>query len=240
MSYFRAGDRRKKADIIGSTPHDKARKFMHNTVKMWHGQNVMYKFHRTVVYTRTPTSAIIDTGGYNTYTTRLRISKAKSDCKDAWFSAHIYNWCGIMITKGDQMISAGSCFEVPVAGGLSEHSHEATDERWLKYSGVGTVRPARIHPNEVEWDGRASTLRFLLNNSMYPWRLLNRVKDIKLSISAERNSWWESNKIKSELVIVYRFGKGGINLRKLVRAVLKQGHLGNLDQRVRKPRKEKR
>lgn len=232
-SLYGYASRRTKAEILGSTPHVKSKIIARNTV--WYEKpdgRIGVIFHRTKILEQVEGGWHVSFGGWPTTTTASRLHKVLK----AYVNPNLYVWRvgsygshNIYLCTKTQMVPINDGLFVPDDLQLEERSC-SQDSLLRQYMWYSRNWGQPTCPTEIEWDGRASTLRKHLvgwwNRQGIPIRLMKHLPGIKM-VGGKKDPAYRENHIRWKLV------NKPILLRNLAEQVYFAGHIDNIKEKAK-------
>ena len=230
MSFY--GEKMSKRDIMAGIDHDpKSSKIVsRNTVRYTHNGHVCYRLYRTTIYEEVEGGVILRTNGWNSILTKDRLNLALKNEKSemrVWRMGRYGSHNMMLVREGQIVPILGS---IDTSRPLEEAKAPWADDIMRKYNlwwthNVGQTK----HPKDVEWDGRASTLRWLImKDHCLPWRILEYLPGTKLQLVQEERYRWRPS---ATLTLRYKFINNKIRIRNLIDEVLEAGHIDKIERR---------
>jgi hypothetical protein len=226
-SLYGYADRKPKYEIMRNIPHVSSQIIARNTVLYTKEDGcIAVRLHSTTIFEEFHDSYHISYGGYPSLLSEKRLNKViKEHVNKNWMVWRMgsYGQHDFYLFSGHQCVPVGSGLTIPKVGDLPERTSSVDyDLRksfwWMKNWGQST------QPNFVEWDGRASTLRYLiLNKRTLPASLLCTVKGLRMKGEFNKYRWAHSDQ-----VMRWKITKKPILIRDRIEQVLGAGHINHL------------
>jgi hypothetical protein len=227
-SLYGYADRRPKYEIMRNIPHVKSTIIARNTVLYTKEDGCIgVRLHSTTIFEEFPDSWHVSYGGWPTLVTERRINLAiRRFINPEWKVWRIGSRGehDFYLFSKHQCVPIGNGLTIPKLGGLPERT--SSQDFYLRKHQMWWISKwgQSIHPNFVEWDGRSSTLRYLLlSERALPSAVLCTVKGLQMKGFFNPYRWSHDNQIMRWRVI-----NKPILIRNRIEDVLSAGHINNL------------
>lgn len=224
-SLYGYADRKPKHEIMRGIDHVRSKIIARNTV--WFEQpdgRIGVRFHNCTILEQVDGGWNLFYGGWPTSTTADRINLALRLYVNPKFNVWRVGKQGqhdIYLRTESQMVPISTGLFLPEDGDLEERSG-SQDYVLRSYLWWSSNRGTTANPMHVEWDGRASTLRYMMvgySKSIIPYRFAQNVPGLRMKGFIYN---WGKKEMHWKIV------KRKIRFRNLFDDVLAAGHIDNI------------